>query len=178
MTARIQFAVLIDELERYELPHRIRREPAPEKKPPRPNVKPRFAEVVAGVEFAAAACGVIANVGGDDAKALMVQAKTEGCRTAIAIAEWLNTRGYRGRMGGLWCKQSVVRVSGRNQADFDARMAEHTASIRAGLREAKAAGTHSRDRAHYLNDRQLLTLHGCVWTPKTIARWWKSHGSV
>lgn len=172
------YYALLDELERYQLPDRVRREPPSEKKPPRPGVKPRHGVVKGQLAISGNAKGLITHVGGDAAQALMALAEADGCHTAVAVAAWLNQRGYRGRMGGEWSKQSVTRVSAeRSQEAYEARLADHTAMIRQGLKIAKTQGCHSRDRASALNGQGLRTLSGQKWDRKSVARWWRTHGT-
>jgi hypothetical protein len=154
IAAHPRFLALLDELEHIELPARIRREPTPEKKPPRPGVKLRHGEAAVSITFSAGSVGLITHVGGDDARA------------------------HRGRMGGEWSKQSVTRISSeRSQQAYEARLADHTAMTRQGLKVAKAQGCHSRDRAAALNGQGLRTLSGQEWDRKSVARWWRTHGT-
>ena len=176
MLAHPRFSILLDELERVELPARVRRDPLPEKKPPRPNAKPIFGDVTASIAVSMVSVGLITHVGGDDANALMLLAQADGCRSAVSIAEWMNSRGFRGRGGGKWSKTSVTFVSTeRSQEAHEARLAEHTAATRHGLKVAKSEGCHSRNRAAALNAQGLRTFSGKEWDRKSVARWWRTH---
>lgn len=176
MLAHPRISILLDELERFHLPVRVRRDPLPEKKPPRANAKPIFGDFTAPIDISMTSAGLITYVGGDDANVLMLLAQADGCRSAVSIAAWMNERGYRGRGGGEWSKQSVTRISTeRSQEAYEARLAEHTATIRQGLKIAKSEGCHSRNRAAALNAQGLCTFSEQEWDRKSVARWWRAH---